>query len=132
MQLRQVQKLSAVFRHQVLVGGHHMFARFQRLPDIGTGRFYASHQFDHNIDLRIVHNTLPVVGQNLLRNSFSLFRQIFYQYLFDVQIRLMNPQRKFLFSSLHQFVDASAYRSQPQKSRSDPHSTLLFQTHLSS
>ena len=99
-----------MFSQQILVGSNYILASFQSFQDISSCRFNASHQLDHNTDLWVIQDFLPVIGQNLIRDSFSFFIQIFYQNFGDRKLCLYLAWH-LTFPFFDQLVDTAAYCS---------------------
>ena len=52
----QCQQLAALFRHQLLVGRHHMLAGLQRPPGIRIRCIHAADGHHHHADVRVLQD----------------------------------------------------------------------------
>ena len=55
-----LHQLHAVLRYELLVGRHQMLARLQRGKSDGARSGENPHQLNHDVDLRVANNLLPV------------------------------------------------------------------------
>ena len=83
---RKCQDLLSVLREHILVCRDNLFSYLKRLHDISSRRLHAAHQFDDQLDFIIFQDFLPVVRQDLLRDSRALFFCVPHQDLLDLQI----------------------------------------------
>ena len=74
-----------MLRQYVLICGNYLFSGFQSLHDIGSRRFHAAHEFDHQLDLLIFQNLLPVIRHDLLRNSRTVLLYVPHKNFLDFQ-----------------------------------------------
>ena len=112
--LRCRQQLAAMHRYQILVCRHHIFPGLQRPQDHGPGRLYASHDFDHNGDGRIIYNFLKIVRQQSRIHALSLFMDIVDKdsaYLHGCPCLV----RQLVFPSHEELVHASSHCSKPKE-----------------
>ena len=61
--LGRFEQLFAVGREQRFIGGDHRLAQFQSRENYFTGRGRAADQFNHQIDVRIVNDAVPVSSE---------------------------------------------------------------------
>ena len=63
--LRQCQQLTAMLRHQLLVGGDDVLARHQRPLRVFVGRLHAADGLHHHADVVVLFDLLEIVGHQL-------------------------------------------------------------------
>ena len=121
----RIQKLSSINRDQIFIGRHDMLSGMQRIQDISFRRFDPAHHFDHDPDLIVIQNLIPVIRQEAFVNSRSLFPKAVYQDLFQFQLGAHSLLHD-VGTSFKQFVYAGSDCSCSQKCCFDLLSHILF------
>ncbi len=76
VRLGGAEQVAAVAGDDVLVGGNDVFAGRQRPEDIAFGRFFAAHQFDDDVDGRVVNDGGQVSGKGVAEVYLARLAQV--------------------------------------------------------
>ena len=106
----RLHQLVPVLRQQILIRSDHLLAGSHGFQQIGSRRLDASHQLDHNLNLRIVHDGLPVVRKELIRDAFPVLRGIPHKDPADLHIRSRLVWELILLA-LYQLIYTAAHGS---------------------
>ena len=112
--LCEVEQLCAVLRDQIFVGGDNILARLKRLADVGACRLDAAHQLNHDLDIRIADNALPVVGQHRRVNARTRTGYIAHEYGGNLNVRA-DALRQLRTALFEQLIHAAADRAGAQQ-----------------